>query len=213
MECAICRTRRPRRFCPGVRGEICSLCCGTEREVTVECPLDCEFLREGRRHEKPAARDATAFPNRDIQVSEKLLRANEHLLAFLSLTIFQTAMRVPGVVDHDVLEALDGLVRTYRTLSSGVYYESRPDNLLAGSIYGAVQGALAEYRGAEQRKLGLTKTRDADVLGLLVFLQHLALNCDNGRRRGRPFLDALREFHPAAPEPSGSSSPSSAILR
>jgi hypothetical protein len=212
MECAICGTRRPRRFCPGVHGEICSVCCGTEREVTVECPLDCEFLREGRRHEKPVARNAIEFPNRDIQVPEKLLRANEPLLAFLSLTIFRTAMHVPGVVDGDVREALDDLIRTYRTLASGVYYESRPNNLLAGSIYGAVQGALAEYRSAEQKELGLTKTRDADVLGLLVFLQHFALNCDNGRRRGRAFLDALRELQPPAPEPSGSS-PSSAILR
>ena len=212
MECVICRTRRPRRFCPGVSGEICSLCCGTEREVTVECPLDCEFLREGRRHDKPAARDAIEFPNRDIQVSEKLLRDNEVLLTFLSLTVFRAAMRVPGVVDGDVLEALDGLIRTYRTLESGVYYESRPNNLLAGSIFGAVQSALAEYRGAEQRELGMTKTRDADVLGLLVFLQYFALDRDNGRRRGRAFLDALREFHPAAPEPSGSS-PSSVILR
>ena len=212
MECAICRTRRPRRFCPGIRGEICSLCCGTEREVTVECPLDCEFLREGRRHERAPARDGAEFPNRDIRVSEKLLRDNEPLLTFLSLTIFRAAMQVPGVVDGDVLAALDGLIRTYRTIESGVYYESRPDNLLAGSIYGAVQGALAEYRNAEQRELGLTKTRDADVLGLLVFLQYFALDRDNGRRRGRAFLDALREFHPPAPEPSGSSSPS-AILR
>ena len=212
MECAICQTRRPRRYCPGVRGDICSLCCGAEREVTVDCPLDCEFLREGRKHEKPAARNADEFPNRDIQVSEKLLRDNEHLLTFLSSTIFHTAMHVPGVVDGDVLEALDGLIRTYRTLESGVYYESRPNNPLAGSIYGAVQDGLAQYRSREQRELGMTKTRDADVLGLLVFLQHLALYRDNGRRRGRAFLDALREYQPAAPEASGSS-PSSAILR
>jgi len=212
MECAICQTRRPRRFCPGVRGDICSLCCGAEREVTVDCPLDCEFLREGRRHEKAQVRHAAEFPNRDIQVPEKLLRANEQLLTFLSVTIFHTAMQVPGVADGDVLEALDGLIRTYRTLESGVYYESRPNNPLAGTIYGAVQGALAEYRSSEQQELGMTKTRDADVLGLLVFLQHFALYRDNGRRRGRAFLDALREFHPPAPEPFGSS-PSSVILR
>jgi hypothetical protein len=167
-------------------------------------------LREARRHERGRARPAAEFPNRDIQVSEKLLRDREPLLAFLSLTIFRAAMDVKGVVDSDVLEALDGLIRTYRTLASGVYYESRPDNMLAGSVFGAVQAALAEYRNAEQRKLGLTKTRDADVLGLLVFLQYFALDRDNGRRRGRAFLHALREFHP----PAGSgSSPSSEILR
>jgi hypothetical protein len=188
------------------------LCCGAAREVTVDCPLDCEFLREARKHEKPAARNQAEFPNRDIQVPEKLVRANEHLLAFLSSTIFHTAMQVPGVVDGDVLEALDGLIRTYRTLESGVYYESRPNNPLAGSIFGAVQGALAQYRSREQQELGITKTRDADVLGLLVFLQYFALYRDNGRRRGRAFLDSLRELHPPGTEPSGSS-PSSAILR
>jgi hypothetical protein len=188
------------------------LCCGTEREITVDCPLDCEFLREGRRHERAPEHTAAEFPNRDIQVPEKLLRDNEQLLTFLSLHIFHTAMQVPGVVDSDVQEALAGLIRTYRTLQSGVYYESRPNNPLAGSIYDALQRALAEYRNSEQREVGMTKTRDADVLGLLVFLQHFALYRDNRRRRGRAFLDALREFHPPEPESSGSS-PSSAILR
>ena len=53
MACALCETRRPRRFCPGVRGDICTLCCGSEREVSVACPLDCEYLREAHKHEKP----------------------------------------------------------------------------------------------------------------------------------------------------------------
>src|ERR1035438_133650 len=201
MECAICQTRRPRRFCPGVRGEICSLCCGEEREATVDCPLDCEFLREGRRHEKAPARNPAEFPNRDIQVTEKLLRANEPLLVFLSMAIFQSA-----------IEALDGLIRTYRTLQTGVYYESHPNNPLADSIYRPVQEALAEYRGSEQREIGMTKTRDADVLGLLIFLQYLALDRANGRRRGRAFLSALRENYRPAPEPSAFS-PSSVSLR
>ena len=59
MPCAICQIRRPRRFCPGVRGDICSLCCGTEREVTVNCPLDCEYLQEARKHEKLSEFDRT----------------------------------------------------------------------------------------------------------------------------------------------------------
>ena len=105
MGCALCETRRPRRYCPAVRGEICSLCCGAAREVTVECPLDCQYLRESRLREKPAERNASEFPNQDIRVSEKLLRANEQLLTFLSLTIFRTAMEIPGLVDSDVLEA------------------------------------------------------------------------------------------------------------
>ena len=48
MKCRICDTRKPRRYCPGVTGDICSICCGNEREVTVDCPLDCPFLVEAR---------------------------------------------------------------------------------------------------------------------------------------------------------------------
>ena len=210
MACAICDTRRPRRFCPGVRGEICSLCCGNEREVTVDCPLDCEFLLEARKHEKHPELDAAVIPNRDIHVSEKLLRDNEELLAFLSATFLRTAMETPGVIDFDIREAIESLIRTYRTLQSGVYYESLPGNPLAARIHAVVQEALAEYRKAEQEQLGMTRTRDADVLGLLVFLQHFELNQNNGRRRGRSFLDALRRFY--SPDPPPEAPPVSSLI-
>jgi hypothetical protein len=41
----------------------------------------------------------------------------------------------------------------------------------------------------------MSRTRDADVLGIWVFLQRLGLANDNGRRLGRTFLDLLREFY------------------
>src|SRR5262252_3527591 len=81
MACVICETRRPKRFCPGVRGDICAICCGTEREVSVECPLECEYLIESRRHDKPAPLTGADLRNRDIAVNENALRENELLLA------------------------------------------------------------------------------------------------------------------------------------
>jgi hypothetical protein len=176
-----------------VRGDICTQCCGTEREVTVDCPLDCEYLVESRKHEKPHPPEGEP-PYKDIDVSENLLRRNEALLAFLSSNVVGAALNTPGVVDFDVREALDGLVRTYRTLQSGVYYESRPSNPLAAAVFSAVQEALADYRKEEQKALGMTRTRDADVLGLLVFLLYFERDRNNGRRRGRAFIDALRGF-------------------
>lgn len=165
----------------------------------MDCPLDCEFLLEARRHEKPV--EPGEIPNRDIQVSEKLFQENEDLLAFLSTTILRIASETPGVIDYDVRESLDSLIRTYRTLQSGVYYESRPVNPLAAQIYVVLQQAVAEYRQAEHQQLGMTKTRDAAVLGMLVFLQHFELHQNNGRRRGRAFIDALRRFYSGGPEP------------
>jgi hypothetical protein len=191
-----------------VRGDICTLCCGTAREVTVDCPLDCEFLVEARKHDKQPSLAGVELPNRDINVTEKLLRDNQALLAFLSGAVLNTALGTPGVIDFDVREALDCLIRTYRTLQSGIHYESLPTNPLAGAVYSAVQGAAEEYRKTEKEQLGLTHTRDADVLGILVFLQHFELDRNNGRKRGRAFLDSLRGFYaetaPPAPDSGGS---------
>jgi hypothetical protein len=195
MACAICKERRPKRFCPGVGGEICSICCGTEREVSVTCPLDCEYLRDARRHEKPVPLDAVSIPNQDIRVSEKFLEDNEVLLFFLGGGLGTAAMETPGVSDADVRDALQALVRTYRTLQSGVYYESRPENALARTLFDAVQSAVAEFRAEEQESRGISRTRDADVLGLLVFFERLELDRNNGRRRGRAFIDLLRSFY------------------
>jgi len=206
MACAICEIRRPRRFCPGVRGDICSLCCGAEREITVDCPLECEYLQEARRHEKPQLVEEARIPNRDIAVSERFLEEHEPQLAFLGRAVAEAAFATPGAIDFDVREGLDALVRTYRTLQSGVYYESLPSNPLAAAIYGLVQRALAEYRQQETGQLGVSRTRDADVLGLLVFLQRVELDRNNGRRRGRAFLDMLRQFY-SSEAPGASPSP------
>src|SRR5262249_42111939 len=150
-----------------------------------------EYLQDARRHERLAVLDDTQVPNRDIHVTEKFLREHEELTVFLGQVIVRAALHTPGAVDFDVREALDGLVRTYRTLQSGVYYESRPQNPVAASIFAGVQEAAAEFRRGESERLGMSKTRDSDILGALVFLQRVELDRNNGRARGRAFVDAL----------------------
>src|SRR5580693_4260414 len=112
MACAICHTRRPRRFCLGVQGEICSLCCGAEREITVDCPLDCEYLREAHKHEKPIPIDPEMLPNRDIEVSEEFIEDNEEFLIAVATSLVRAALLTPEVIDYDIREALDGAIRT-----------------------------------------------------------------------------------------------------
>jgi hypothetical protein len=138
------------------------------------------------------------FPNQDIRVTEDFLNENENLLVFLGRAIMRSSLETDAV-DNDVWEALAALIRTYRTLQSGVYYETRPDNPLAGAVYAAIQDGVAELRRMEQERVGVTRTRDAQVLGTLVFLQRLELDRNNGRRLGRAFLDFLRSFFAAVP--------------
>jgi hypothetical protein len=213
MACAICETRRPRRFCPGVRGDICAICCGTEREVSVGCPFECEYLQEARRHEKQVPIEAAAIPNRDIRVTEQFVQEHEDLMTFVGNAVVGSALETAGAVDNDVREALEGLIRTHRTLASGVYYESVPSNPIAAAIFRGVQNAVAGYRQQEQQQLGMSRTRDADVLGVLVFLQRMELDRNNGRPRGRAFLHQMHAFYsdlagPGSPPPA----PSSLIL-
>ena len=207
MACAICQVRRPRRYCPGVDGEICALCCGTEREVTVNCPFECEFLQESRKREKPS-RDPADPPNQDIRVSKKLLEENKALVRFASHSLVQSALSVPKVVDCDVREALEALIRTWRTLQSGIYYESLPQNRLALHLYRAMQQSLEEFRRRES-EAGYSKTRDSAVLIVLVYLQRVELDRNNGRLRGRAFLNLLWDFYGARPKEA---SPSSLLL-
>jgi hypothetical protein len=174
-----------------VGGEICPVCCGTERENSVSCPLDCEYLRDARRREKPREIDPESVPNSDIQVSEKFLEDRPVLTGAMMHGLVTMALGTPGVVDLDVREALDSLVRTYRTLVGGLYYESKPANPLAARICELMQKGLEEFRKSSAERLGVATIRDADILGVLVFFQHLELQLNNGRRRGRAFLDFL----------------------
>lgn len=149
------------------------------------------------------------MPDPDIRVSEELLEDNAELLEFLSQTLAAAALDTPGAVDRDLRDALVALVRTYRTLQTGIYYETLPENALAARIFRTTEEAVAEFRQQETKRLGMSKTRDSDLLGLLVFLERLELDRNNGRPRGRAFLDLLRRLQP---ESAGGSDSSPLVL-
>ena len=182
MACAICQIRRPRRYCPGVEGEICSLCCGTEREVTVSCPFTCEFLQESRKHEDSTPLDLPELPNADIRVSEKSLEEHQELLAFASHYLVESALNFPGIVDFDVRQALDALIRTWRTLQSGIYYESLPQERPALHVYRSMQEGIEELLRASRPGDAILTIGAGNVsrapgelailLGARVFLHH-----------------------------------------
>lgn len=211
MVCAICQIRRPRRYCPGVNGDICSICCGTEREVTVNCPLDCPYLAEARKHDRPIPIESEQIPNREIRISEEFLAEREELLTATGHALLQVGLSTPGAVDFDVRDAVAALIRTHRTLETGLYYESVPENTIAAQIYRHVQEGVANFRAEEKQRLGMARTRDADVLAIFVFFQRLELDRNNGRRRGRAFLDFLRGIYPEA-SPGVSGGRSSSLL-
>jgi hypothetical protein len=181
-----------------VGGDICTACCGSQREVTIDCPRDCSYLREARLHEAKPELDPALIPNQDIRLTEEFMRAQDHVLLWLTNALVR-AMEGGKAVDTDAREALEALIRTYRTLESGLIYESRPQNPYAAGVQEALKKSITELRQAVTERTGMNTLRDSDVLGVLVFLQRLEYQHNNGRRRGRAFFDFLSEMFPPVP--------------
>ncbi len=182
-----------------MHGDICTLCCGTEREVSLSCPLDCEYLQEAHRHEKPIPVAESQLSHPEVAVTEDFLREHEELLLFCIYSLLQAALRTTGAVDTDVVAALEALIQTHRTFESGLVYETRAENSLAASVQRAFAASLADYQKLKKEREGLSSYRNAEILAILVFLHRIAQQNQNGRPRGRMYLDLLRHMTPAPP--------------
>src|SRR5438477_10155017 len=105
VSCAICHIRKEKRFCPAVHGRICALCCGTEREVTFDCPSDCVYLQQARQHERTRKLEeldqAALFPK--VEVRDQVLYEREPLLVGLTFGIMKAARADRMLRDRDAI--------------------------------------------------------------------------------------------------------------
>ncbi len=193
------------------------MCCGQEREETLDCPLECEYLREARNFEKPRRSEQSEAPFAEVKLSDSLLDRNAPLIDFVAASLLAGALNSPSpILDADVRECLEALARTYKSLESGILYESVPSNLLAAELYHEVHAQIRQARERMRQRSGITTVRDADVFAVLVFLARLAADYDNGRRRGRAFIDFLRSYfleRQAGSETQAPASPPSPLIR
>jgi hypothetical protein len=195
VNCAICGVRKPKRYCPGVRGDICAVCCGTEREQSVDCPLDCEYLRAAHLHERAPEPDPDRIPDGNVEIGEEFLASNETYLYLLAKALWEGVGKSSGLTDYDVREALAALVSARKALSTGIYYETCPTNPYAATIYETVTEAVEGMRQRERDALGAsTALSDSTLLKLLIFLRRLDASTNNGRKRSRAFIDMIRRL-------------------
>ncbi len=194
LSCAICEVRKEKRFCPAVHGRICPQCCGEQREVTLDCPSDCPYLRQAREHEKPRSVDefdaASLFLQ--VEISEQFTYEREHLLMGLTYALAKAAQADRGLNDRDLTAALNAMCTSYERLAnSGLHYEQPLTSAAQLAVAAQVDEMLKEFREVEHKQLGYTTLKDSEVLKALVFLLRLAHARTSGRPKSRAFVDFL----------------------
>ncbi len=201
MSCPICEKRKPARFCPAKGEKICSVCCGIEREVTIDCPSDCSYLVAAHRYEDEHQRSLPAdTPMLEEKIPQDIVYTHQQLMAALAFSIAKFCAVQPTAADTDVLAAIHALAQTYKTLSSGIIYENPPDASLPRELYAALIAFISEVKNQQAERAASAAVKDLDLFYLWVFLYRMGLLRTNGRPRSRRFIEFLRAQFPQAAE-------------
>jgi hypothetical protein len=204
--CPLCHKRRPERFCPAAGEKICAVCCGTERERTLDCPADCTYLlsahRYEREHRPPPAPGDLPFP--DAEIPRHTIYEQQQLASGLAQTLLKFADEQRALADPDALAALMALGETYRTLVSGIYYEKPPEVPIQAALYVALAAFIQEYK-KQAAATAFSGPKDSAVFAVLAYLARICRTSTNGRPRSRLFLQLLRAGSPAQEQPAEAS--------
>lgn len=200
MLCPICNKRKPGRFCPAKAEKICAVCCGTEREVTIDCPSDCGYLVSAHRYEEQHPRALPAdTPLLDLRITSDTIQVHGQFLSAVAFTIAKFAASQPSATDPDVLAALLALAETYKTLASGIVYEQPPVIPVQRELYDALSAFLNEVK-QQSTAASVHPPKDSEIFQLLVFLYRMGVLRTNGRPRAHKFIEFLRSQFPGAKE-------------
>lgn len=203
MKCLLCESRKAKRFCPAKAGQICAVCCGTKREVEIDCPSDCVYLHAGREYESSKLGRTTLPPRRTERLWEaSFLRAHYPLMMGLSQVITAVRRSSPELADSDVQATFDSLLQTFNTLDKGIYYDFAPERLIQKELYLALKRFLDGP--AESRLVSESRPTTNQILDSLQFMKELSAEITLPRPKSRAFLDHIesiaRDFAQGQPE-------------
>jgi len=197
--CPICNKRRAERYCPAKGEKICAVDCGTEREVTIDCPSDCGYLVAAHRweqtHSKPLAESDVPFP--DVSFPSDLIHNRQATLSGLGYTVVMYAADQRSLTDSDVFAALQAMAETRRTLLSGIYYEKLPAIPVAAGLYAALAKFIEDEKKHAAEHPEFPALKETEIFHLLVFFLRFGRLRSNGRPRTRAFLEFLRSQFPS----------------
>src|SRR5262249_34968370 len=203
--CPLCSDRPGKRYCPAKSEQICAVCCGTKREVEIDCPSSCPHLIAGRSYEAEKRIPDPELVQKVEKYSNDFVYRYAPILDSISRSVVEERLQSPWLVDNDVVEVYKSLSATMKTLSSGIYYETLPDGPVQLSLFLRLKAQLDELiqPSANADKSILKVSEAVDVLDFLTF----AVQANSSvRPRSRRYLDWLSQMSgvaPAAEQPSG----------
>jgi hypothetical protein len=190
--CPLCSNRHGKRYCPAIAEQICAVCCGTKREIEIDCPSSCAYLKASRSYEsdKPIPDREVAAKVHDFD--EGFFERYHPVLDAVTRSVIEEHMDSKWLVDIDVIEVYRCLKATMKTLSSGIYYESLPEGPLRLSLFRRLKALFEEMMepdpGADRRTLKVTEAID-----VLDFLTMVAQANSSIRPKSRRYLDSMTE--------------------
>ncbi|MFN8007472.1 MAG: hypothetical protein U0V70_10695 [Terriglobia bacterium] len=206
QKCPLCEARKVKRFCPAKASMICPVCCGEKREIEISCPADCVYLQPGRDYEAERQAKRTPAPARTPRLWESSSLQRYYGITMSLWKIFSEGRNQFGeIVDVDVHEAIEALLKTYRTLESGIYYEHAPIAPAAKSLYIAVKTYLDKAHQALDETIPRMKL--SEILDCLQLQKELCESMTLPRPKSRAFLDHIhvnvsKAFPSEAPQSS-----------
>lgn len=192
-KCAICSVRPGKRYCTARGEDICAQCCASQREVTINCPFACSYLRESRLHEKRSLNEAE-MPYRDVNVDAEFIGKAELVLMLMAAFLNKALQPVPNATDRDAREVLDALIASNR---QGV--EVNPEGEIAAGIATRWREKMSSFvEELKNREGGMFSSQV--FTGVLVFMARVAYGYDNGKPNCRAYVHYLRETFPEGGE-------------
>jgi hypothetical protein len=201
--CPLCTTGTAKRYCPAKGAHICALCCGTKREIEIDCPSSCTYLKASRSYEAEKPVVEPELLAKMQKYDNNFLNRYQHVLSAANVVVTDERMSSPWLVDQDVIETYKALATTMRTLTSGIYYESVPEGPVRLSLFRRLKDAFdALMRPETAADHPILKASEAvDVLDFITFVAQMNSSV---RPRSRRYLDWLSETF-GYPQPQQSS--------
>jgi hypothetical protein len=190
--CPLCSARSAKRFCPAKDVRICAVCCGEKREIEIDCPSSCSYLKASRSYEFEKPVLDPDLQARMRKFDDNFVQRYQYVLAVINAGIVEERLGSGWLVDSDVIEVYKALGTTLRTLSSGIYYESLPEGPVRLSLFRRLKSALDELMQPDpsaQRPL-LKSSEAVEVMDFITLVAQLNTTV---RPRSRRYLDWTAE--------------------